>query len=147
VNTRSYNTVSANNKTVTHDWYVLDADGKTVGRICTHIAAMLRGKNKPYFTPHTDCGDYIIVVNCEKVRFTGDKWNQKEYLDYSGYPGGQRVTPALTMLNSHPDRIIKRAVKGMLPKTKLGRAMIKKLHIFKGPDHTFQAQKPKTLSL
>ena len=123
-------------------WYVIDADGEVVGRLCSRIAHVLRGKHKPSFTPHVDTGDFVIVINAGKVRFTGGKWDQKEYLTYSGYPGGQKATVAKDLLDKKPFAIIENGVKGMLPKTKLGRAMIKKLFIYEGAEHPHQAQKP-----
>jgi large subunit ribosomal protein L13 len=123
-------------------WYVIDADGETVGRLSTRIAAVLRGKHKPLYTPHVDCGDFIIVVNADKIRFTGNKINDKVYLTYSGYPGGQRSVVAKDLLKKKPIAILEIAVKGMLPKTKLGRAMFKKLYVYEGAAHPHQAQQP-----
>lgn len=136
----SFKTISANNQTAKHDWYVIDATDLVVGRICSRIAHVLRGKHKPNFTPHVDTGDYVIVINADKLRFTGQKADQKTYLDYSLYPGGQKATVAK---NEKPTRVVERAVKGMLPKTKLGRAMYKKLFVYAGPEHKHQAQQPK----
>lgn len=142
MNTLSYKTESAKKETVERNWYVVDAEGEIVGRLCTKIAAVLRGKHKPSFTPHVDCGDFIIVVNADKVRFTGNKMDDKNYLRYSGYPGGQKSTSAKEMMDKKPRFIIENAVKGMLPKNKLGRAMIKKMFVYDGPDHQHEAQKP-----
>ncbi|MBN4076105.1 50S ribosomal protein L13 [Gemmatimonas aurantiaca] len=128
-------------------WWVIDLAGKTLGRTATHMATILRGKNKPTFTPHMDIGDHIVVINCEKVKVTGRKTEEIKYYRYSGYPGGLHVTDFDTMLERHPERIIEHAVKGMLPKTKLGRKMIKKLHIYAGPDHPHQAQNPEALEV
>jgi large subunit ribosomal protein L13 len=142
VNTLSYKTISANKATVDQKWYVVDAEGEIVGRLATRIASVLRGKNKPDFTPHVDTGDYVIVINAEKVRFTGDKMNDKEYQTYSGYPGGQKRRTAKEMIEKRPTMVVELAVRGMLPKTKLGRAMIKKLFIYEGANHPHAAQKP-----
>ena len=147
MNTLSYKTQSANNQTVKREWFVIDADGQNVGRLGTKIATILRGKHKPSFTPHVDTGDYVIVLNADKVRFTGAKWDQKEYITFSGYPGGQKRATAKEVLAKHPERIIENAVKGMLPKNKLSRAVIKKMFVYNGTDHPHKAQKPKVLSL
>lgn len=138
-----YKTISANAQTRTQEWYVVDAAGQTVGRLSSKIASVLRGKNKPSYTPHVDCGDFVIVLNADKVVFTGQKWNQKEYITYSGYTGGQKRTVAKEVLAKHPDRVLNNAVKGMLPKTKLGRQMIKKLFIYQNEEHPHSAQQPK----
>lgn len=145
MNTLSYRTVSVSADQAERKWYVVDAENQVVGRLTTHIASILRGKNKPSYTPHDDTGDYVIVINADKVRFTGKKMAQKEYLDYSLYPGGLKTTLAETMLQKHPERIIERAVKGMLPKTKLGRAMYKKLFVYTGAAHPHAAQKPEAI--
>jgi large subunit ribosomal protein L13 len=147
MNTLSYKTISANKDTVEQKWFVVDAEGKTVGRLCTQIAHILRGKHKPSYTPHVDCGDYIIVLNAEKVRFTGNKMNAKEYQTYSGYPGGQKIATAREVMAKHPERIIEMAVKGMLPKNRLGRAMYKKLFVYTGDVHPHAAQKPQPITL
>ena len=142
MNTLSYKTQSAKNETVDHKWFVVDAEGEVVGRLATRIAHVLRGKHKPSFTPHVDCGDCVIVINAGKVRFTGEKWEDKEYKQYSGYPGGQKITKAKVVLSKKPYAIIETAVKGMLPKTKLGSAMYKKLFVYEGSEHPHQAQQP-----
>ncbi len=144
MNTLSYRTKSVSSLEMqgNRKWYVIDAENQVVGRLCTQIAAILMGKNKPSFTPHDDTGDYVIVINAEKVRFTGKKMAQKEYKNYSLHPGGLKLTTAEEMLEKHPIRIIERGVKGMLPKTKLGRQMYKKLFVYDGPDHPHAAQKP-----
>lgn len=142
MDTLSYRTISAKKETVERKWYVIDADGETVGRLCTRIAAVLRGKHKPSYTPHVDCGDFVIVVNADKVRFTGNKMVDKTYLTYSGYPGGQKSIRAEELLEKKPIAIVETAVKGMLPKTKLGRAMFKKLFVYEGAEHPHQAQQP-----
>ena len=141
----SYKTKFANKETHQAEWFVVDATNQTVGRLCTKLASVLRGKHKPTYTPHADAGDFIVVLNAEKVIFSGDKMNQKIYLDFSGYPGGQKQQTATELMNRHPERIIERAVKGMLPKNKLGRAMYKKLHVYTGPNHPHGAQKPTEL--
>lgn len=140
-------TYSAKPNEVGGNWWVVDASGKTLGKLATKIADILRGKNKPTFTPHVDTGDFVIVVNAEKVHLTGKKWEQKNYYDYSGYFGGLKVTPAWRMREKHPERIIKDAVKGMLPKNKLSNHIISKLKVYAGPNHPHQAQKPKPLEL
>lgn len=142
MNTRSYSTKSAKKEEVQRDWYIVDAEGQTAGRLFTRIATVLRGKHKPSYTPHVDTGDFIIVVNAEKIRFTGKKLDQKEYQRYSGYPGGRKVETARDLLERRPTQVIEKGVKGMLPKTKLGRAMAKKLFVYEGPDHPHAAQKP-----
>ncbi|MEJ7610874.1 MAG: 50S ribosomal protein L13 [Ferruginibacter sp.] len=141
-----FTTKHANEATVTHNWYVVDGTNQTVGRMCAKIAAILRGKNKAYYTPHVDCGDYIIVTNCEKVVLTGNKMDEKEYLTYSGYPGGQKGEIAKDLQKRRPEVIVERAVKGMLPKNRLGRQMYKKLFVYVGADHPHGAQKPQDLN-
>ncbi len=147
MNTLSYRTQTPNPAEIDRKWFVIDAEGEIVGRLCTRIAHVLRGKHKPSYATHVDVGDFVIVINADKVRFTGDKLEQKIYLDYSGYPGGQRKTKAATMMDKKPHEVIERAVKGMLPKTKLGRAMYKKLFVYVGNEHPHQAQKPETLNV
>jgi large subunit ribosomal protein L13 len=145
VNTLSYRTRSVSSDEVTRKWYIVDAEDQTVGRLCTTLASILRGKNKPSYTPHADTGDYIIVINAEKVKFSGQKWSQKVYKDYSLHPGGLKVVNAEMMLQKFPERILERAIRGMLPKTKLGRAMHKKLFVYAGTSHPHIAQKPEVL--
>ncbi|MBK6950212.1 MAG: 50S ribosomal protein L13 [Haliscomenobacter sp.] len=142
MDTRSYKTIHANKQTVERKWYIIDAEGEVVGRLCSRIATVLRGKHKPSFTSHFDAGDYVIVINADKVRFTGQKLFQKEYQTYSGYPGGQKRTLAKDMLTNKPMVILERGIKGMLPKNRLGRAMFKKLFVYVGPEHPHEAQKP-----
>jgi len=139
--------VSANKETVERKWFVVDATNQKVGRLCSQIASVLRGKHKPSYTPHTDTGDYVIVINADKVRFTGQKWLQKEYITFSGYPGGQKRRTAQEMLAKKPEAIVEKAVKGMLPKNKLGRAMFKKLFVYTEAEHPHTAQKPETLDI
>jgi len=147
VNTLSYKTKSANAASVERKWHVIDADGLVVGRLASKIATVLRGKHKPDFTPHFDNGDYVIVLNADKVRFTGQKMAQKTYLRHTGYPGGQRATTPRDLLAKKPERILENAVRGMLPKTRLGRAQIKKMFLYTGTEHPHQAQKPQKLEL
>lgn len=135
-------TFMASPATIDRKWYVVDAEGMTLGRLASEVAKVLRGKNKPIFTPHIDTGDYVIVVNAEKVKVTGKKLLQKVYYNHSDYVGGMKETTLKEMLAKHPDRVIELAVKGMLPKGPLGRSMIKKLHVYAGPEHAQQAQKP-----
>ena len=147
MNTLSYKTISANASTVRKDWYVIDATDLIVGRLASRVALMLRGKNKPDFTPHVDCGDNIIIINAEKVRFTGKKLSDKVYVRHTGYPGGQRRTSPKEMLKRKPFAIIEEAVKGMLPKTKLGAALFRNLYVYAGNGHPHEAQKPKKITL
>ncbi|MEE9439372.1 MAG: 50S ribosomal protein L13 [Saprospiraceae bacterium] len=142
MDTLSYKTVSANAQTVDQKWYVIDAEGEIVGRIATRIATVLRGKHKPSYTPHVDTGDYVIVLNADKIRFTGNKMADKVYLRYSGYPGGQKATTAQELMDKKPFEVLEKAVRGMLPKNKLGRAMIKKLFLYEGSEHPHVAQQP-----
>ncbi len=131
---------------VQRNWILIDAAGKPVGRVSTQIATLLRGKHKPSYTPHVDGGDYVVVINAEQAVFTGQKEQQKVYLRYTGYPGGQRATTAQEMRAKHPERIIEKAVKGMLPKNRLGRAMYRKLFVYSGDAHPHAAQKPQPLN-
>ena len=140
-------TFMASPATIDRKWYVVDAEGKTLGRLASEVAKVLRGKNKPIFTPHIDTGDYVIVVNAEKIKVTGKKLDQKVYYRHSGYVGGIKETTLKEMLNKHPERVIEFAVKGMLPKGPLGRDMITKLYVYAGPDHKQQAQKPEVLEI
>ncbi|MBR0410974.1 MAG: 50S ribosomal protein L13 [Eubacterium sp.] len=135
----------ASPSTITRDWYVVDAEGKTLGRLASEIAKVLRGKNKPIFTPHMDCGDYVIVVNAEKIKVTGKKLDQKIYYHHSEYIGGMKETTLKEKLAKKPEQVIELAVKGMLPKGPLGRQMYKKLFVYAGPDHKHAAQQPKPL--
>lgn len=146
MNTLSYKTKFANAQNYKREWFVVDATDKTLGRLATEIATVLRGKHKPTFTPHFDAGDNVIVLNADKIHLTGNKWDKKEYLRYTGFPGGQRVVVAKDLNKKRPIAIIENAVKGMLPKNRLGRAMYKKLFVYEGAEHPHTAQKPKTLS-
>jgi len=132
---------------VKREWYLVDAKGKTLGRLASEIAKILRGKHKPIYTPHVDCGDYVIVINAEKIRVTGKKLDDKIYYHHSGYMGGLKAIPLRRMLEKHPERVIELAVKRMLPKNRLGRAMLKKLKVYAGEEHPHQAQKPKKLEI
>ncbi|MCB0529155.1 MAG: 50S ribosomal protein L13 [Saprospiraceae bacterium] len=146
MDTLSYRTKSVSAENAERKWYIVDAENQVTGRMCAHIASILRGKNKPSYTPHADTGDYVIVINASKVRFTGHKWEQKEYKNYSLYPGGLKITLAEEMLAKFPERIIERAVKGMLPKNKLGRAMVKKMFVYAGAEHPHAGQKPEPIT-
>jgi len=137
----------AKKETVQRDWYLIDAKDKILGRMASRIAMILQGKTKPIYTPHVDTGDFVIVVNAEKIKLTGNKMNNKAYYTHSGYPGGFKKHPVKTLLEKHPDRVINLAVKRMMPKTKLGEAMLKKLKIYSGPDHSHEAQQPKVLEV
>ena len=139
-------TFMASPATIDRKWYVVDAEGKTLGRLASEVAKVLRGKNKAIFTPHIDTGDYVIVVNAEKVKVTGKKLQQKVYYNHSDYVGGMRETTLAELLAKKPEKVIELAVKGMLPKGPMGRDMIKKLHVYAGPEHANQAQKPEVLT-
>ena len=143
----SYKTVSANSETVNKEWLLVDAEGQTLGRVATKIASLIRGKHKVDFTPHVDCGDNVVVINAEKVQLTGNKWEAKEYIRHTGYPGGQRSINAASLLATHPERLIEKAVKGMLPKNKLGRKLYTNLYVYVGSEHEQEAQKPKKVKL
>lgn len=138
-------TYMANPNTIERKWYVVDAEGKTLGRLAAEVAKVLRGKNKPAFTPHVDTGDHVIVINAEKVRFTGKKLEQKMYFHHSGYPGGSTFVTLGNMLAKHPERVVEMAVRGMLPKNKLGAQIYRKLNVYAGPEHPHAAQKPEVL--
>ena len=143
----SYKTISANAATVTKEWVVIDATNEVLGRLASQIAKILRGKNKPGYTPHVDCGDYVIVVNAEKVKLTGDKLTEKVYVRHTGYPGGQRFATAQDYLKKKPEFVIEEAVRGMLPKTRLGEAIFKNLKVYAGAEHPQAAQNPKAIKL
>lgn len=140
-----FTTKHANEATVERNWYVVDGTNQTVGRMCARIAAVLRGKNKAYYTPHVDCGDYVIVTNCEKVKFSGHKEEEKKYIHYTGYPGGKKEELAGALLKRRPEAVVERAIKGMLPKNRLGRKLYKKLFVYVGNEHPHGAQNPKAL--
>jgi len=147
VDTLSYKTVSANRATVTKEWVLVDATDVVLGRLASKVAKILRGKNKPSFTPHVDCGDNVIVINAEKVRLTGNKLNDKIYLSYSGYPGGQRKQTPAELLAKYPERLVEKAVKGMLPKNRLGAKVYMNLKVYVGAEHKQEAQNPKVIDL
>ena len=134
-------------ETVERNWYVVDATGKTLVRLATQVASVLRGKNKPTYTPHVDCGDYVIVVNADKVVLTGNKLEDKKYYNHSGYPGGLRERTAKEMIEKYPEEMVERAIKGMLPHGRLGRAMGKKLFVYRDSNHKHEAQKPVALEI
>jgi len=147
VNTLSYKTVSANKATVDKEWVIIDAEGKVLGRLATVVASMLRGKHKTNYTPHVDCGDNVVIINAEKVVLTGDKMSDKLYVRHTGYPGGQRVTTASELLKKNPVSLVEKAVKGMLPKNRLGSALYRNLYVYAGTEHPHEAQKPKTIEI
>ena len=146
MDTLSYKTVSLNKATVNKEWILIDATDLVLGRLASRVALVLRGKNKPGFTPHVDCGDNVIIVNAEKIRLTGKKMTDRVYTRYTGYPGGQRFTTPAEILAKRPAELIRRSVKGMLPKTRLGDKLINNLYVYAGPEHPHQAQKPKTIN-
>jgi large subunit ribosomal protein L13 len=143
----SYKTISANNATVTKNWVLVDAQNEPLGRLASKVANLIRGKHKTDFTPHVDCGDNVIVINAEKIKLTGNKWEDKKYITFSGYPGGQKVATASDVMAKKPTFMVEKAVKGMLPKNKLGRAMFKNLYVYAGAEHEQTAQQPKELKL
>lgn len=147
MDTLSYKTISANKATVKKEWYVVDAENETLGRLSSKVAKMIRGKHKPYYTPHIDCGDHIIVLNAEKIRLSGNKMNEKTYISHTEYPGGQKSITAAQLLAKKPIALVERAVVGMLPKNRLGRALFGNLHVVEGTEHKYEAQKPKELKL
>lgn len=146
MDTLSYKTKSANTETSGKKWLLVDAEGQTVGRLASEVAKLIRGKHKPNFTPHADCGDNVIVINAEKVSFSGTKLVNKEYVRYTGYPGGQRILTAQEILQKHPQRLIEKAVKGMLPKNTLGRQLFTNLKVYVGSEHKQEAQKPEVIT-
>lgn len=147
MDTLSYKTVSANKATVDKKWLLVDAEDETLGRMASKVAMMLRGKHKADFTPHVDCGDNVIVINAEKVRLSGNKWSDKEYIRHTGYPGGQRTTTAEEMLKKKPANLVENAVRGMLPKSRLGREQFRNLYVYVGDAHNHEAQKPGKVEL
>ncbi|QJD78604.1 50S ribosomal protein L13 [Spirosoma rhododendri] len=142
MNTLSYKTISANKETVQKEWVVVDAQGEVLGRLASQVASLIRGKHKTNFTPHVDCGDNVIVINADKIRLTGAKMTDKVYTRHTGYPGGQRFTSPRLLLEKHPERIIEHAVKGMLPKNRLGRRLYTNLYVYAGEQHPHEAQQP-----
>ena len=147
MDTLSYKTISLNKATVNKEWVVVDATDQILGRLAAKVALVIRGKHKPGYTPHVDCGDNVIVINAEKVRLTGNKWKAKEYIRHTGYPGGQRTATAADLLKKFPERLMEKAVKGMLPKNSLGSKLFSNLHVFVGPNHDKEAQQPKVINL
>jgi len=147
VDTLSYKTISANKASVKKEWIIVDADGEILGRLASVVAKILRGKHKPEFTPHVDCGDNVIVINAEKIRMTGNKLTDRVYLSHTGYPGGQRTTTPEKILARKPISLIERSVKGMLPKNKLGSALFRNLFVYTGDKHEHEAQKPKEIKI
>ncbi len=146
VDTLSYKTISANKENADKKWLLVDAEGQTLGRIASEVAKLIRGKHKPNFTPHADCGDYVVVINAEKIKLTGKKWDQKIYMRYTGYPGGQRTLTAAEVMARKPFSMVEEAVRGMLPKNTLGRALFRNLHVYVGPSHKHEAQEPRTIT-
>jgi large subunit ribosomal protein L13 len=147
VNTLSYKTVSANKATVEKEWYVIDAKDVVLGRLASVVAMVLRGKHKPSFTPHVDCGDHVIVINADKVKMTGSKMTDKQYVRHTGYPGGQRTQTPEDLLKKKPEAVVEKAVKGMLPKSRLGSEMFRNLYVYAADTHPHEAQQPKELDL
>jgi|TARA_B100000427_G_scaffold275898_1_gene244594 large subunit ribosomal protein L13 len=147
MDTLSYKTISANKSTVNKLWVLVDAEGQTLGRLASKVAILLRGKHKPNFTPHVDCGDNVIIINASKVNLTGKKWEDKKYIRYTGYPGGQRSLSANQLFAKNPSSIIEKSVKGMLPKNKLGSALFRNLYVYNDSNHTQEAQKPVSINL
>ncbi|MDG1913161.1 MAG: 50S ribosomal protein L13 [Crocinitomix sp.] len=147
MDTLSYRTISGNKETANKKWLLVDAEGETLGRLASKVAFLIRGKHKPNFTPHADCGDNVIVINAEKITMTGNKMETKQYIRHTGYPGGQRILTARQIMESHPERLIEKAVKGMLPKNKLGSALYRNLKIVVGSEHNHDAQKPEAIKL
>jgi len=147
MDTLSYKTPSANKETANKQWLIVDAEGKNLGRLSSEVAAVLRGKHKPLFTPHADCGDYVIVVNAEKIALTGKKWDEKVYIRYTGYPGGQRFASPKEMMAKHPTAMVEMAIRGMLPKNRLGREVFRNLYVYAGTNHEQTAQQPAVYTL
>jgi len=143
----SYKTISVNKETAGKEWVLIDAEDQVVGRLASMVAFILRGKHKASFTPHVDCGDNVIIINAEKIKFTGDKITEKNYVRYTGYPGGQRFRNPKELLVKKPVFIIEHAVKGMLPRTRLGRQLFRNLHVYTGPGHPHEAQQPKIVNI
>jgi large subunit ribosomal protein L13 len=147
MNTLSYKTISANKETVNKEWVLIDAEDQILGRLATKTARLLRGKLKTNFTPHVDCGDNVVIINAEKIILTGKKLTDKEYLSHSGYPGGQKAVTPKQLLAKKPESVIEKAVRGMLPKNRLGRELFRNLHVYAGTEHPHQAQQPKAINL
>ncbi|MCH2195245.1 50S ribosomal protein L13 [Kordia sp.] len=147
MDTLSYKTISANKATADKQWVLVDAEGQTLGRMASKVAKILRGKYKPSFTPHADCGDNVIIINAEKINLTGNKWTDKTYVRHTGYPGGQRTLSATELYEKDPARLVEKSVKGMLPKNKLGSALFRNLKVYVGSEHGQEAQKPTAINL
>jgi large subunit ribosomal protein L13 len=147
VNTLSYKTISANKATVDKEWLLVDADGEVLGRLASKVAMLLRGKYKTNYTPHVDCGDNVIIINAEKIRLTGNKWSDKEYIRHTGYPGGQRTITAEELMKKKPVSIVEKAIKGMLPKNRLGSEIFRNLYVYEGENHLHEAQQPRKIEL
>jgi len=147
VDTLSFKTISANKATVNKEWVIVDATDQTLGRLCSKVAKLLRGKYKPNFTPHVDCGDNVIIINAEKIVLTGNKWNDRVYLRYTGYPGGQREFTPQDLMDKGADRLYRKVVKGMLPKNRLGAKLLKNLYVYEGTEHKHEAQQPKSIDI
>lgn len=147
MDTLSFKTQSANKATVNKKWVVIDANEAVLGRLATGAAFLLRGKHKPEFTPHVDCGDNVIIINAEKIQLTGSKWDDKEYIHHTGYPGGQRTIVAKKLMDKKPIAMVEKSVKGMLPKNRLGRKLYRNLYVYKGAEHPHEAQKPELVKL
>ena len=147
MDTLSYRTVSANKETVKKEWVLINAEGLIVGRLASKAAMILRGKKKTYYTPHVDCGDYVIIINAEKIVLTGNKMTNKEYVTYSGYPGGQKIHSPKEMLRKRPVAVVEEAIRGMLPKNRLGREIFRNLHVYAGNEHPHQGQQPKEIDI
>jgi len=147
VNTNSYKTKAANKATVNKEWLLIDAEGEVLGRLASKTAKLIRGKHKPDFTPHVDCGDNVIIINAEKIKLTGNKWDDKEYIRHSGYPGGQKTVGVKELHSKHPNRIVENAIRGMLPKNRLGSELFRNLYVYTGDKHEHEAQKPRKIEL
>lgn len=147
MDTLSFKTISANKATVTKEWVVVDATDQILGRFCSKVAKLARGKYKPNFTPHVDCGDNVIIINADKIKMTGEKWTAREYLSYTGYPGGQRVVTPARLQAKGSERLFKKVLKGMLPKNRLGAQILKNIYVFDGAEHNKAAQNPKNIDI
>lgn len=147
MDTLSYKTISANKNTVTKEWVLIDAENQVLGRMASVAAKLLRGKYKPNYTPHVDCGDNVVIINADKIRLTGDKWDAKTYIRHSGYPGGQRSTTARELMAKKPEAMVEKAIKGMLPKNSLGSQLFRNLYVYAGSEHKQEAQSPKAINL
>ena len=147
MNTLSYKTISANKETVNKEWVLIDAENQVLGRLASKAARLLRGKLKPNYTPHVDCGDNVIIINAEKIILTGKKMTDKEYITYSGYPGGKKIHSPEELMKKRPIAVVEEAIRGMLPRTRLGRAIFGNLHVYAGPEHPHQGQAPKEIDI